>query len=80
MLQDMLLALIAFSGYLTLRDWVISGYLVIMLVNLVYSALYELGDQRQIQFLLMLINLIFYGVALLVIGKEYWNYERGGGN
>ena len=41
MIEDLLLACIAYSGYLTIKDWVIAGYLVFIVLFIIYGLFWE---------------------------------------
>ena len=41
MLEDMFLACMAYSGYLTIKDWVIAGYLVFIVLFIIYGIFWE---------------------------------------
>ena len=79
MIEDLLLAMMAFSAFLTLYDWVISFYLIVLIMTCVHGIV-TIFKYRDESFLFYVIDLIMYGLIIYKLGVTYYEYEMFGGN
>ena len=79
MIEELLLALICFSGYLTLYDWTVSLYLVLVAISTLVNMI-SFFSYKQLAFLAYLSGLIFNFIAFVLVLRAYWRFEQAGGN
>lgn len=70
MLEDFILAAIAFSCYLTLYDWVISTYIISLGFSIIFGFL-QFFKYESISFLYFFFSDVLYFIVLYNIGQSY---------
>eukprot|EP00350_Pseudokeronopsis_sp_OXSARD2_P005681 CAMPEP_0170558324 /NCGR_PEP_ID=MMETSP0211-20121228/34474_1 /TAXON_ID=311385 /ORGANISM="Pseudokeronopsis sp., Strain OXSARD2" /LENGTH=119 /DNA_ID=CAMNT_0010870151 /DNA_START=119 /DNA_END=478 /DNA_ORIENTATION=+ len=79
-MEDLVFCCISFSCYLTLYDWSISFYLI-LLVFAACKEVFSLFKYDVSAVLPLLLNTLFYWTAVWFLGIAYYEYEvHAGGN
>mmetsp|Transcript_18568 Transcript_18568/g.13491 ORF Transcript_18568/g.13491 Transcript_18568/m.13491 type:complete len:138 (+) Transcript_18568:147-560(+) len=80
MLEDLIFSIICFSCYLTLHDWEVSFYLILLVIAAVRET-FNLFKYNIEAVLPLLLNIVFYWGAIWFVSLAYYKFEtKAGGN
>lgn len=78
MICQMAWGLWAYSTYLSLREMQIVLYIATMVMGIGYKAIH-FADYEQMQLLVYVLETVFLGVGVYLVGLAYWEFRKAGG-